>query len=330
MSERESAHFNGSAPVPAPDCRPAAMTGWRRDLPVQRREPYVLAEIASQPDCWLRALESPAEATALLPARGERVAVIGCGTSWHIASAVAAARQAAGHGDTDAFAASEFPARAYDSVVAITRSGATSEVLRALRAVPGSVRKLGITADASAPVREAVDQLLVLDYADEQSVVQTRFATTVLTLLRAHVGHDLGPAVQQARAAIAAELDDNLLDRPHYVFLGTGWALGVAREAALKVQEAAAAWSESHPALEYRHGPIAAVTENAVVWMLGVADEALVADVSRTGATLVVGSGDPQAELVRIQRVAVATAQLRELDPDRPRYLGRAVVLADR
>jgi fructoselysine-6-P-deglycase FrlB-like protein len=297
---------------------------------VQGCEPYVLAEIASQPDCWLRALQSQAEAAELLPAVGERVAIIGCGTSWHVASAAAAAREAAGHGQTDAFAASEFPVRGYDSVLAITRSGTTSEVLRALRTVPASVRKIGITADPATPIGEAVDQLVVLDYADEQSVVQTRFATTALTLLRAHAGHDLGPAIQQARAAVTAELDEELLDRPHYVFLGTGWALGVAREAALKVQEAAAAWSESHPALEYRHGPIAAATERSVVWMLGVPDNALTADVKRTGATIVAAGGDPQAELVLIQRVAVATAQLRELDPDRPRYLGRAVVLADR
>jgi fructoselysine-6-P-deglycase FrlB-like protein len=296
---------------------------------VQRREPYVPAEIASQPDCWLRALQSQAEAADLLPAIGERVAIIGCGTSWHVASAAAAAREAAGHGQTDAFAASEFPVREYDSVLAITRSGTTSEVLRALRTVPASVRKIGITADPATPIGEAVDQLVVLDYADEQSVVQTRFATTALTLLRAHAGHDLEPAIRQARAAVTAELDAKLLDRPHYVFLAAGWALGVAREAALKVQEAAAAWSESHPALEYRHGPIAAATESSVVWMLGAADHALTADVKRTGATIVAGVGDAQAELVLIQRVAVATAQLRELDPDRPRYLGRAVVLAD-
>ena len=108
---------------------------------------------------------------------------------------------------------------------------------------------------------------------------------------------------------MAADLDDGLLDRPHYVFLGAGWAIGVAREAALKVQEAASAWSEAYPALEYRHGPIAAATENSVVWLLGVHDDALVADVRRTGATVVVADGDPQAELVLVQRVAVATAQ---------------------
>ena len=283
-------------------------------------------EIASQPDCWARALQSVGEAARVLPARGERVAVIGCGTSWHVASAIAAAREAAGHGETDAFPASELPLRDYDTLLAVTRSGTTIEVLHALRNARGSARKVGITADASAPIREATDQLLVLDYADEQSVVQTRFATTVLTVMRAHVGHDLGPVVEQARAAVAADLDDWLIDRPHYVFLGRGWSIGVAREAALKLQEAALARSEAYPALEYRHGPLSAATGDSVVWLLGVDDTVLVSDIARTQATVVVAGRDPQAELVLAQRVAVATALVRGLDPDRPRHLARSVV----
>ena len=283
-------------------------------------------EIASQPDCWARALQSVGEAARVLPARGERVAVIGCGTSWHIASAIAAAREAAGHGETDAFPASELPLRDYDTLLAVTRSGTTVEVLDALRNARGSARKVGITADASAPIREATDQLLVLDYADEQSVVQTRFATTVLTVARAHIGHDLGPVVEQARAAVAADLDDWLIDRPHYVFLGRGWSIGVAREAALKLQEAALARSEAYPALEYRHGPLSTATGDSVVWLLGVDDSVLVSDIARTQATVVVAGRDPQAELVLAQRVAVATALVRGLDPDRPRHLARSVV----
>jgi fructoselysine-6-P-deglycase FrlB-like protein len=292
---------------------------------VHRAEAHVQREIASQPDCWARALASVDGAAKVLPGRGERVAVIGCGTSWHVAAAIAAAREAAGHGETDAFPASELPARGYDAVLAITRSGTTIEVLDALRKVPGSVRKIAITADASTPISEVTDQLLVLDYADEQSIVQTRFATTVLTVARAHVGHDLAAAVAQARAAVAADLDDRLIDRPHYVFLGHGWSVGVAREAALKIQEAAAAWSEAYPALEYRHGPLSTANENSVVWLLGVDDSVLVSDIRRTGATVVVGGDDPQAELVLIQRVAVATALARGLDPDRPRFLARSV-----
>jgi fructoselysine-6-P-deglycase FrlB-like protein len=292
---------------------------------VHRPEADVQREIASQPDCWARALQSVGEAAMVLPDRGERVAVIGCGTSWHIASAIAGAREAAGHGETDAFQASELPARDYDAVLAVTRSGTTIEVIDALRNVRGPARKIGITADAATPISEVTDQLLVLDYADERSVVQTRFATTVLTVARAHVGHDLVPVVRQARTAVAADLDDRLIDRPHYVFLGRGWSIGVAREAALKIQEAASAWSEAYPSLDYRHGPIATADSGTVVWLLGIDDSVLVSDISGTGATVVVGDGDPQAELVLAQRVAVATAQVRGLDPDRPRHLGRSV-----
>ena len=289
-------------------------------------EAHVLAEIASQPDCWARALRSADEAARVLPGRGERVAVIGCGTSWHIATAVARAREAAGHGETDAFPASELPLRDYDAVLAVTRSGTTTEVLDALRAVPGPTRKIAITGDASTPVADVADELLVLDYADERSVVQTRFATTVLTVARTHIGHDLGPVVEQARVLAAADLDEALINRPHYVFLGRGWAVGVAREAGLKVQEAGAAWSEAHPALEYLHGPLAAAGETTVVWLFGVNDSILLGEIERTGATIVTASQDPQAELVTVQRIAIATAQARGLDPDRPRYLARSVV----
>jgi fructoselysine-6-P-deglycase FrlB-like protein len=125
---------------------------------------------------------------------------------------------------------------------------------------------------------------------------------------------------------VAADLDERLIDRPHYVFLGRGWSTGVAREAALKIEEAAGAWSEAYPALEYRHGPLSTASSESVVWLLGVDDDVLVSDISRTGATVVASDADPQAELVLAQRIAVATAEVRGLDPDRPRYLARSVV----
>ena len=51
------------------------------------------AEIASQPDCWRRAAALAPDLARLLPAPGERVAVVGCGTSWFIAQSFAAARE---------------------------------------------------------------------------------------------------------------------------------------------------------------------------------------------------------------------------------------------
>jgi fructoselysine-6-P-deglycase FrlB-like protein len=79
--------------------------------------------------------------------------------------------------------------------------------------------------------------------------------------------------------------------------------------------------------MEYRHGPISVAGPSSVVWTLGEVDSSLLAQVAETGATVVQGELDPMAELVRIHRVAGALAAHKGLDPDRPRYLTRSVVL---
>jgi fructoselysine-6-P-deglycase FrlB-like protein len=287
-------------------------------------------EITTQPECWRRAVAlAPAE-SAKLPAPGERVAVIGCGTSWFMAQSYAALRERGGHGETDAFAASEFPfGRGYDRVLAITRSGTTTEVLRACEQLRGSVPVTAITADPSTPVMTAADQVVVLDFADEQSVVQTRFATTVLALLRAHLGEDLTAAVADAERAVAAELPAGLVDAEQFTFLGTGWTYGLAQEAALKMREAAGAWTEAYPAMEYRHGPISITGPGRAVWSFGPLPEGLAEDVAGVGGRLEASPlADPLADLIRAQRLAVAIAESKGYDPDRPRNLTRSVILA--
>ena len=85
------------------------------------REPFVQTEIMSQPGCWRRAVEVAARSQELLPRDGERVAVVGCGTSWFMAQAYASLRESGGRGETDAFAASEMPrGRSYDRLLAVT------------------------------------------------------------------------------------------------------------------------------------------------------------------------------------------------------------------
>src|SRR5450759_4145536 len=101
-------------------------------------------EIASQPLMWRTAAAMAAEAREALPAAGARIAVVGCGTSWFMAQSVAALREAGGLGETDAFTPTEMPpGRRYDAVVVISRSGTTTEIVRALRAgpVPSLVRR---------------------------------------------------------------------------------------------------------------------------------------------------------------------------------------------
>ncbi|MBZ6231835.1 SIS domain-containing protein [Streptomyces olivaceus] len=290
---------------------------------------HVQDELNSQPECWNRAAVEAAGHTAALPAAGERVAIVGCGTSYFMAQSAAALREGAGLGETDAFAASEFPRnRAYDRVVALTRSGTTTEVLELLTELKGRVRTVALTADPETPVMAAADDVVLLDYADERSVVQTRFATTALTLLRAHLGLHTEAVVADARTALSTELPDGLVERTQFTFLGRGWTVGLANEAGLKMREASLSWTEAYPAMEYRHGPISISTGGTATWMFGEAPEGLAEQVRETGAMWVPGGLDPLAELVRAQRLAVAVAAARGLDPDRPRHLTRSVILA--
>src|ERR1700728_3418815 len=165
------------------------------------------AEIASQPDCWRRAAALLPAVAGLLPAPGERVAVVGCGTSWFIAQAYAVAREAAGQGETDAFAASEMPlGRRYDRILALCRSGTTTEILRLLAELGGRQPTVAVTADSHTPISGAADALITLDFADEESVVQTRFATTELALLLAQLGTDLEPIAVAAERVLAEPL----------------------------------------------------------------------------------------------------------------------------
>ncbi len=290
---------------------------------------YTEAEIAAQPACWRQAAELALGAADVLPARGERVAVAGCGTSWFIAQSYAAAREAAGHGETDAFTASEMPSgRRYDRVIVLSRSGTTTEILQLLDRLRGGVPTVAITADADTPIAEAAGAVIDLGFADEKSVVQTRFATTELVLLRAHLGEDVGPATDAAERVLAAPLPDELLAARQFTFLGTGWTYGLANEAALKLREAAGMWTEAYPAMEYRHGPVAVTGHGSVVWAFGIAPDGLAGEVTAAGGTPWFTGEDPLAELVRVQRVAVALAHGRGLDPDRPRNLARSVILA--
>jgi fructoselysine-6-P-deglycase FrlB-like protein len=289
------------------------------------------SELATQPECWRRGAALAADRTQALPVHGERVAVAGCGTSWFIAQSYAVAREASGKGETDAFAASEMPTeRAYDRVMVLSRSGTTTEILQLLRRLKGAVPTVVITASQSTPVAAAADAVITLDFADEQSVVQTRFATTELAFLLAHLGQDIAPVAEAAERVLAAPLPSVLTSARQFTFLGTGWTCGLASEAALKLREAAGMWTEAYPAMEYRHGPIAVTGPGSVVWLLGPAPDGLADEVAATGGVPWQGQEDPLAELVRVHRLAATLARTRGLDPDRPRNLTRSVILSSR
>ena len=287
----------------------------------------IAQELESQPGCWEEASRLAPGVGAALPSPGERVLAVGCGTSLHVAQSFAALRESSSQGETDAFPASEAPVdRAYDRVVVISRSGTTTEVVRLLDRVRGP--SVALTAVGGSPVAGRASAAIVLDFADERSVVQTRFATTALALLRRHLGQDLAAAIEDARGALASGPPEDLASYEHFVFLGRGWTVGLANEAALKVREASGSYSESYTALEYRHGPISLAGASSLVWAFSGVEPDLLDDVRATGARVVAGDRDPMAELVLVQRMAVALAERKGLDPDHPRHLTRSVVLS--
>jgi fructoselysine-6-P-deglycase FrlB-like protein len=285
-------------------------------------------ELLSQPDCWRVAAAHAERVANQLPKRGARIALAGCGTSLYMAQAIAAWRESQGHGETDAFAASEMPTeRSYDLVVAISRSGTTTEVVQLINELTPANRVLAITAVPGSPVAEAATDTIDLAFADEASVVQTRFATSVCALWRAHLGHDVDTLAQSAADQLAAAQEDSLSGLEQFVFLGRGAGAALASEAALKFREAALTWSEAYPAMEYRHGPISVIGEHSLVWAIGSLASDLELELRTTGARVRRSAGDPLVDLVNVHQAAVALAAEKGLDPDRPRRLTRSVVL---
>jgi fructoselysine-6-P-deglycase FrlB-like protein len=297
---------------------------------------FLTDEIASQPECWSKAIEMAGSAESALPRPGERVAAIGCGSSLNVARCYAALRETAGQGETDAFPASEVPAtRRYDHLVYISRTGTTTEVLDALRCAPRDTPTTAVTADPDASLAREARRVVLLDFADERSVVSSRFITSAIMLLRAHLAAragagpvaDIRALPDAAALEITRPLPPELAERAEFTFLGRDWATAVADEAALKLREASRTWAESYPAMEYRHGPISVSDENTVVWALGEVPADLLADARRTGATVMASEADPLAGLIGAQRLAVLLAERKGIDPDQPRALSRSVIL---
>src|SRR3954451_10809429 len=279
---------------------------------------FVEDEIASQPACWRQAAALAPGLAQDLQARGERVGVVGCGTSWFMAQVLASWREGAGYGESDAFSASELPDRRYDRIVAITRSGTTTEGVDLLQTLQGLVPTRVVLGSPSTPAGRHADAVIDLSFADEQSVVQPRFATSTLALFRAAYGTEIEPLAAAADSVVTQPLPPGLAEAEQVSFLGRGWTIGLAHEAALKYRETSSSWAESYPAMDYRHGPIAIAAPGRTVWMFGPPPVGLADDVAATGATWIADERDPLVQLVTVQRVAVARALALGLDPDTP------------
>ena len=288
-------------------------------------------EIASQPGCWKQAQAQAISQPAGLPARGERVLVMGCGTSYYVAAAYAWIREQSKQGVTDAIIASEMPAelREYDRVIAISRSGTTSEVSQALTALPAGLPITAILGELGTPIATVATDVIDVSYADERSVVQTRFPTSLLTLLRTHLGESettIAGLISSAQTVVEAPISESAPRQ--LVVLGSGWAAALAQEAALKCRESAGMWAEAYASGEYLHGPISVAGSDTLVWAMTPLTDVQTRAIAATGARVHQGRNDAQVELVALQRHAVAWAVAGGRDADVPVHLTRSVVTA--
>jgi len=186
-------------------------------------------DILSTPDILRRTYERVAARKDTLGVPfGGPVALLGCGSSYCVALAAAAAYEREQAAPAQAIVASDYRPRPDWTHIAISRTGRTTELVRAMeraRAAGAPVLLLGGEEDS--PAARVADAVLPLEFAAEQGVIQTRFVSASIvalnTLLRAGKAEDRAWGLPDRVAQGLAALDPTpLLRFDHVVFLGRG------------------------------------------------------------------------------------------------------------
>ena len=269
----------------------------------QEKMPHTWNEIVSQGEAWRKVLEElgrNAVVTDILRSSADRRRFIflGCGTSYYLAEAAATSWTALTGHSTRAIASSEillFPEmlRAEEQntcAVAISRSGRTSETLRAASALQRELEipTIGITCEGGSELQAICERTIVLSDCGEKSTVMTRSFTGMLLSLQYLASRLSGNSrfVEELRdmaeqfspkiGVFAQRIEAFLAQRnfADFVFLGQGAFHGIAREAALKVMEMSCSYSQAFHTLEFRHGPKAIVSpETCITFFLSDAGQ---------------------------------------------------------
>jgi glucosamine--fructose-6-phosphate aminotransferase (isomerizing) len=270
---------------------------------------------------------------ALAPLLGGPMALLGSGSSYCVALSAAATYEQARRAPAQAIIASDYLPRPGWTHVAISRTGQTTELIEAMaRARAAGAPVLLVVGEDGSPAARHADAVLPLEFASEKGVIQTRFVAASIAALRSLATGDASPDLPRHIARAIEDFDPTpLLRFDHVVFLGRGAAYGIARAAAVNLQETALLAPEAHQTLDYRHGPIAAADDRTLVWSLDPPEDtesaAVLDDVRATGATVRGGEDEPLATLAQVQLLSLHKAAARGIDPTAPRNLARAVIL---
>lgn len=337
---------------------------------------YTLEEIQSQPEAWLAAAEVidrqvKAIQAVFNPEECSQVIFTGCGSTYYLALAAAAGFQALSGETARALPASElwlnprssYPSRGKTLLVAVSRSGETTETLRACQAFLDADRGTLVTLSCypEMPLAKMGALNLVFPSGMERSVAQTRAFSTLYLAANAASAAWAGrqdllehfsalPAVERrvlAQAGEPARRYGQNMEIDRFYFLGSGARYGLACELSLKMKEMSLSHSEPFHFLEFRHGPKSMVTPGTLVVGLlsesnAAPEQAVLQDVQALGGRVwTIGESGTDIHfdsgldedlrgplyLAAGQMLAFERAIARGLNPDRPHNLTTVVKL---
>ena len=237
--------------------------------------------------------------------------------------------------------------------IAISQSGRSPDLLASTeQARAAGALTLAIVNDAASPLAEMSELVIDIAAGAERSVAATKtvIATlvTALALVRTWAGTPHGMAALPDRLAAAPDwpqLAGTLATTPHIFTVGRGPALGIAKEAALKLAETCGIAGLAYSAAELAHGPMALAGQGFPVLAFLQDDaarphsETLLASLAARPTPVFAAGGtipgatalptlpptDADADLlpmlVSTYRAIEQAARARGLDPDHPRSL---------
>jgi len=339
---------------------------------------HTLHEIKSQPDLWASTLkEFDLGEAPSIPRAGSKASIIftGCGSTHYLAQWAARRFQQELGVRALAAPASElflYPEAWYAPglqhfLIAISRSGETTETLRAVRSFSSSGGQiLAITCYPESRLASWASHSVSIPAAQEESVAQTRSFTSMMLACLWTLSGEIPHGLETTMASFGSQLLENgealakiLAADPglkRFFFLGSGPRYGIACEAMLKMKEMSLSYAEAYHFLEFRHGPKSMVDESALVigLLAAKADESeldVLEEMKQFGAKILVLSGHLSEEimgvadhcldigsdlpsfwrdplyLLPLQVLAYYRALHNGLSPDNPRNLDAVVIL---
>jgi glucosamine--fructose-6-phosphate aminotransferase (isomerizing) len=238
------------------------------------------------------------------------------------------------------------------TVVLVSRSGETVEVLKLLRAIQGSgARTVGVTNEPDSTLTRETDLPVIVGSRRDQLVaIQSYTGTAAALVMLAFAAGNASAAdirrhaemLPQSVSGLVKAMPfpgpmDALVQARAVYLLGRGPSFGSAREGALLFNEAARTPSVAMTAAEFRHGPVEVIDEHFFGFVFAsqpptaALDRQLAADITAGGGHAVIASDlaccdavhpayAPVLEIIPVQIAAWRLAEAKGIAPGKFRF----------